>query len=89
MTYRDGRWKSMFHRTRPKEWALFDLEDDPNEEVDRQGDEPEIVERHLRRIRDLNASFATDPESGDAMTDEDRARLRALGYLSPEEDQRE
>jgi hypothetical protein len=81
MTYRKGRWKSMFHRRNPKSWALFDLEADPGETVNLQSQEPAIVHRHLLRIKELNASLATSPVAADQQTDEDRARLHALGYL--------
>jgi len=80
-TYRKGQWKSMFHRTRPKLWALFDLESDPGETVNLMREEPRRVEEHLRRIHALNDLFGTRADAGDTMTDEDRARLRALGYL--------
>lgn len=82
LTYRQGRWKSTFHRIQPKRWALFDLDTDPGETVNLLGDEPEIVERHLRRIRDLNARLRTTPDATDTLTERDRDRLRALGYLS-------
>lgn len=81
-TYRKGRWKSMFHRTRPKLWALFDLEADPGETVNRVKDEPAIVEQHLRRLAELNQVFRTKALVDEEQTDRDRARLRALGYLA-------
>jgi hypothetical protein len=74
----------MFHRTRPKAWALFDLALDPHETANRIATEPAIVERHLQRIRALNASLHAEPTADDEQTDEDRARLRALGYLADE-----
>lgn len=82
MTFRRGKWKSMFHRKRPKAWALFDLEADPGETVNLLGQEPRIVEQHLKRIQELNASFATSTDADDQQTAEDRARLHALGYLA-------
>jgi arylsulfatase A-like enzyme len=84
LTYRQGRWKSMFHRTLPKRWALFDLTADPGETEDRMAAEPAIVERHLKRIQALNASLGTASTTDDEQTEEDRARLRALGYLADE-----
>jgi arylsulfatase A-like enzyme/Flp pilus assembly protein TadD len=74
---REGRWKYV-HKVRP---ALYDLEADPGEQVDRASEEPERVEALRERLRELLADAAGTPEDAvvaiDARTAE---QLVALGY---------
>jgi arylsulfatase A-like enzyme len=79
-TYRKGRWKSMFRRGKRKAW-LFDLESDPGETVDVSEQRPEIASEHRERITQLTTSLAGQASGDGKLTEHDRERLRALGYL--------
>ena len=81
LTYRKGRFKSIFHRRRMQTWALFDLDADPKESVNLIGAEREVSLQHLARVGELVEALATFRTGNQKLTEEDRARLRALGYL--------
>jgi arylsulfatase A-like enzyme len=81
LTYRKGRWKSLFHRRKMKRWALFDLEADPGETENLISEHTELSLSHFERVQDLSKELVPATISQDEMTEEDRARLRALGYL--------
>jgi len=81
VTYRKGRWKSTFHRKDLKRWAVFDLEQDPDEKVNRIREVPEIMQQHLDRIGELAKALATEKNLEAELSDSDRDRLRALGYI--------
>jgi hypothetical protein len=83
LTYRKGRFKSIFHRSRMGVRALFDLDADPKESVNLIGAERELSLQHLTRVGELVEVLATSPTGNLELTEEDRARLRALGYLDP------
>jgi arylsulfatase A-like enzyme len=77
---REGRWKLI---EGPEEGTLelFDLERDPEERTNRAAEEPERTE-HLRGlIADWRARHAGERGRAAGPTDEERARLRALGYV--------
>lgn len=78
-TYRRGRWKSTFSRD-SDEHALFDLATDPGETADVAAEHPGILEAHRRRIATLSQQLAAPDAPESRLTDEDRERLRALGY---------
>jgi arylsulfatase A-like enzyme len=78
-TYRSGRWKSMWPRTGDAP-LLFDLETDPGERRDRAAAEPDRLATHRRRIDELARGLAATPIGERTLTEEERARLRALGY---------
>jgi hypothetical protein len=61
--------------------ALFDLDADPKESVNLIGAEREVSAQHLTRVGELVEVFATSRTGNQELTEEDRARLRALGYL--------
>jgi arylsulfatase A-like enzyme len=82
-TYRKGRWKSLWERTRP-EMMLFDLERDPDETQDVSGSHPEVVEAHWKRVEALSASLAAPDAEARELDQEDLDRLQALGYLDAE-----
>jgi arylsulfatase A-like enzyme len=78
-TYRRGRWKSMWPR-QPGPPILFDLQTDPAEQTDLAATHPAELAAHRRRIDELARQLAAAPLPERALTDEERARLRALGY---------
>ncbi len=78
-TYRRGRWKSTFHR-RSGEQALFDLESDPAETRDVSDQNLAILEAHRARIEEVSRALGAPEARPSRLTEEDRARLRALGY---------
>jgi arylsulfatase A-like enzyme len=79
-TYRKGRWKSMSRRGKREAW-LFDIEADPDETVDVAEQRPVSMAEHRKRIAQLTKSLAGQVSEGEKLTERDRARLRALGYL--------
>ena len=81
LTYRKGRFKSIFHRKRMEAWSLFDLETDPGERINRIESERETSVQHLVRVAELVEGFQASPRGEAELSDEDRARLQALGYL--------
>lgn len=81
LTYQRGRWKSVLHRRDPARFVLFDLYADPGETVDQTAARPEVASEHRSRIAELRASLSAAAVSGEDLTDLDRSRLRALGYL--------
>ena len=78
-TYRSGRWKSMWPRDSDTV-HLFDLESDPGEAVNVAASNPAVLEEHRRRVTVLTGSLSSAHRS-EGMTDEDRRRLRAMGYI--------
>jgi arylsulfatase A-like enzyme len=78
--YRKGRWKSYTSRRRSKGY-LVDLEADPGETRDVSEEHPSVVEDHRRRVKELSKQLAAQLQPREGLTEEDRDRLRALGYL--------
>ncbi len=77
---RSGRWKYI-RAPRPE---LYELRGDPGETRDRSADEPAraaALDRALEALLGSEQRFATDV----AVSSEDRARLRSLGYVVPEQ----
>ena len=79
-TYRSGRWKS-YRRRRAGGLRLVDLEADPGETRDVADRFPEIAARHAARMDSLVSSLAAKSPAASSLSDEDRRRLEALGYL--------
>lgn len=78
-TLRRGRWK--LHRRRSDgELSLMDLERDPGETREVSTEHRKVAEELAARIDALAASLATRGAAASELTEEDRARLRALGY---------
>jgi arylsulfatase A-like enzyme len=75
---RDGRWKYI---DAPEQGIaeLFDLSTDPGETHDLSSVERATTERLARALRDWQAPSAATPAA--RVSDEDAARLRALGYV--------
>lgn len=88
-SYRKGRWKSHWPRT-DQALLLFDLESDPHETrnlaVDRDPERDRVLAAHRRRIDELSRRLATPPTHVPELSDEDRIRLRALGYIETTEE---
>ena len=80
LTYRDGRFKSTLHR-RNGALQLFDLVRDPGEQTDVAAQHPEIAQRHEARSRELAALHASEVRPEGELGDDERERLRILGYL--------
>jgi arylsulfatase A-like enzyme len=81
LTYRKGRYKSNFHRTQLGRWALYDLEADPGETQNMIADRKKLAARQLARVREIAEQLSAERPEQEALTEEDAARLRALGYL--------
>lgn len=81
-TYRKGRWKS-YSRRKESRLYLVDLEADPGETRDVSEEHPSVVEDHRQRVAELSKKLAVTRQLKDDLTEEDRDRLRVLGYLEP------
>jgi arylsulfatase A-like enzyme len=80
VTYRRGRWKSFFNRG-TEVITLVDLEQDPGERRDVAGSHPDVVAAHRARLAELGQSLAAKTTTVEPLSEDDRRRLRALGYL--------
>ena len=80
LTYRQGRWKS-FRRRLDDRFILVDLERDPAEETDVSKQNPRIVDAHRSRVEELERRLASAHLPRTQLTEDDRERLRSLGYL--------
>jgi arylsulfatase A-like enzyme len=78
-TYQSGRWKTTFRRSDGRA-TLYDLQTDPNELNDLGAERPLRVLAHRERANALTRSLAAAAPIQE-LSDEDRQRLRALGYL--------
>ncbi len=79
-TYRADGFKSVRSRDE-KQYHLFDLVADPEESVDVQAEHPEIAAAQRARIRELQGELSNRGPTNPELTDEDRERLRVLGYI--------
>jgi arylsulfatase A-like enzyme len=86
-TYLRGRWKSALRRD-DGTLHLFDLEGDPGETRDVAEAHPDVVEAHRRRIDELGEALSARRAVFERMSEDDRERLRALGYFEQIEDAR-
>ena len=84
----DGGWKLIHNVTREESWPeyeLFDHVDDPLNLHNVAGDNPEVVQRLAQKLDEwLEMALAAkiDPEESlGRLSPEERARLRALGYI--------
>ncbi len=82
----DG-WKLVHNYTRPEgkaEYELFDYLEDPMDQVDVGSDNPDVVTQLSEELATWHeATLATrvEPDSGEGLTEAERSRLRALGYI--------
>lgn len=80
VTYRKGRYKTSFHREKLGRWMLWDLEKDPGETRNLISERKQVGLEHLARAQEIAEKIvAKRPDEG-GLTEEDEARLRALGY---------
>lgn len=86
-THRQGRWK-LFRERATGEVQLVDLEADPGETSDVADAHPEVVEERSARIDALVEELGVSGVPELDLSEEDAARLRALGYLEPEQRRR-
>ena len=86
-TYLRGRWKSALRRD-DGSLHLFDLEEDPGETRDVAAAHPNVMEAHRRRIDELGEALSARRAVVERLSEEDRERLRALGYLEQLENPR-
>ncbi len=76
------KWKivrnNQFHS-----WQLYDLEADPHEEVNAKDLYPDVFNSLKAKLEDIlkGVTFANVPVKGDDLTQEQKERLRSLGYL--------
>jgi arylsulfatase A-like enzyme len=78
---RDGRWKLI--RTTEGTMELFDLRADRGERADVHRENVSVTRRLTRALDDwLQRVPQGEPASGSSLSDEDRRRLRSLGYAS-------
>jgi arylsulfatase A-like enzyme len=82
-TYLRGRWKSSIRREDGAQ-QLYDLERDPGERRDVAVEHAEVAEEHRRRIEELSARLSSRAPAVSELSEDDRERLRALGYLEDE-----
>ena len=76
-----GRWKSFWSRDGSHRF-LVDLQNNPAETRDVAEAHPEILAAHRSRVDELAGELSADPRSlFRDLSEEDRARLRILGYL--------
>ena len=80
-TIQTGRWKSFWPRDGSSP-SLVDLAQDPGETVDLAESNPEVLVRHRSRLDEIAEEHWTSPDLLFLeFSEEDRERLRALGYL--------
>ncbi len=84
-TYRRGRFKSYRPRENPGALRLVDLAEDPGELRDVAEAHPEVAGAHARRLDALTGGLAASERGSVQLSEEDVRRLRALGYLEPDE----
>jgi arylsulfatase A-like enzyme len=64
--------------------TLFDLDEDPGELRNAAALHPEVASDHRRRMDALAARLSASAAVAERLSDDDRERLRALGYLDDE-----
>jgi arylsulfatase A-like enzyme len=79
-TYREGRFKSFRDRAGGT-LRLVDLREDPGETRDVAERHPDVARDHGERLDALTRELAAKDAPPSALTEQDRSRLRSLGYL--------
>ena len=80
LTYRSGPWKSYYRRS-DGAFFLVDLREDASETRDVRALHPQVEQAHRARILELASSLAAVDARPAPISDEDKARLKTLGYL--------
>ncbi|MBZ0112245.1 MAG: sulfatase-like hydrolase/transferase [Thermoanaerobaculia bacterium] len=74
--------KLIHYPKQPGRDELYDLRRDPGEAIDLAATRPQLLRRFRVRLGTLWGELSPPPSSGEVVSDEDeRARLRALGYI--------
>jgi arylsulfatase A-like enzyme len=79
-TYREGRFKTAVQRKTGRAF-LYDLDADPDEQNDLSKTHALRVLAHRNRLNELTRELAGAPAPHRELSEEEKARLRALGYL--------
>ena len=79
-TYRRGEWKSLRHRDTGRHF-LVNLRRDPNERITVDRQHGDIVAQHAERMDQIAKDLGSPDYEERTISDADRARLQALGYL--------
>jgi arylsulfatase A-like enzyme len=79
-TYREGRFKTTVRRSDGQAF-LYDLEVDPHEQNDLAAGNAQQVQAHRVRLNELSQELAADESPQRELSEEEKERLRALGYL--------
>ncbi|MBW1685097.1 MAG: sulfatase [Deltaproteobacteria bacterium] len=82
-TYRKDRWKSTIRRS-DGEAFLYDLETDPEERNDLSQQKRLLVLSHRTRLNQLTQELRAESAPQAELSEEDKERLRILGYLDDE-----
>ena len=76
----DG-WKIIESRLPSPRVELYHLTDDPEEQHDLAQEQPEVATRMLNRLHTRTDSLPAAHGGRVTLTEEEKARLKALGYL--------
>ena len=79
-TYREGRFKTAVRRSDGRAF-LYDLEADPDEQRNLAQSHALRVLTHRNRLDELTRELAAAPVPRRELSEEEKGRLRALGYL--------
>jgi arylsulfatase A-like enzyme len=82
-TYREGRYKTTVRRSDGQAY-LYDLEADPQEQRDLAASNPALTQQHRMRLNELSQALAAEASPHRELSEEEKGRLRALGYLEGE-----
>jgi arylsulfatase A-like enzyme len=82
-TYREGRYKTTVRRSDGQAY-LYDLEADPQEQRDLAASNPALTQKHRMRLNELSQALAAEASPHRELSEEEKGRLRALGYLEEE-----
>jgi arylsulfatase A-like enzyme len=80
LSYRRFPWKSFWNR-RDDRLHLFNLEDDPGEQHDVAPEQEARSREQRERMAHLAAALSVRERAESGLSESDRQRLRALGYL--------
>jgi arylsulfatase A-like enzyme len=82
-TYRKDRWKTTLRRSDGKAF-LYNLETDPEERHDLSQQKRLVVLSHRMRLNQLTQELRAQEAPQAELSEEDKERLRSLGYLDDE-----
>jgi arylsulfatase A-like enzyme len=82
-TYRQGRFKTTLRRSDGQAF-LYDLEVDPHEQKDLAAGNAQQVQAYRMRLNELSQELAADESPHRDLSEDEKERLRTLGYLEEE-----